>query len=157
MRILIIKPSSLGDVLHALPTVNLIRRRFPEAHLTWLINAELSSLLKNCPVIDERLEFHRRAYARLPGLVRRLRAGRFDLVVDLQGLLRSGLFAWVSGAGRRLGLSDSREGARWCHTEVVAVPRCHAVDRYLLAAEQLGCGRAPVTFPIGSVSVSRRL
>lgn len=149
MRILIIKPSSLGDVVHALPTVNLIRRRHPDARIAWLINHELSGLLERCPIIDERIEFARRAYGSLPSLLARLRRGRFDLVVDLQGLLRSGLFARVTGAPQRIGLSDSREGARWFHTEVVTVPRCHAVDRYLKAADHLGCGTAPVVFPIG--------
>lgn len=57
MRILIVKPSSLGDIVHSLPTVARIRRQFTGAHITWLINSELSSLLKNCPVINERIKF----------------------------------------------------------------------------------------------------
>jgi lipopolysaccharide heptosyltransferase I len=149
-RILIIKPSSLGDVIHALPTVNLIRRKFPEAHIAWLINHELSSLLQRCPIINERIEFHRRAAATWLPLLRQLRRQNFDIVVDLQGLLRSGLFAFKTGAPRRIGLSDSREGARLFHNEIVPVPRCHAVDRYLLAARHLGCDSGPVEFPIGS-------
>lgn len=149
MRILVVKPSSLGDVVHALPTVNLIRRRYPDAHIAWLINNELASLLKKCPVINEIIEFHRHDYAKLPALVSRLRRERFDLVVDLQGLLRSGLIGWVSGASRRVGLSDAREGSRMFYTEIVNVPRTHAVDRYLLAAKHLGCPPGPVEFPLG--------
>jgi heptosyltransferase-1 len=145
MRILIIKPSSLGDVIHALPTVNLIRRQFPDAHLTWLINAELSSLLKNCPVINDRIEFHRHESGTWWSLLRRLRREHFDLVVDLQGLFRSGLFAFVTGAARRVGLSDSREGARWFYTEIVPVRREHAVTRYLRVTGQTG----PIEFPLG--------
>ena len=149
-RILIIKPSSLGDVVHALPTVNLIRRRFPDAHISWLINDSLISLLKNCPIINETIVFPRHDWAKLPRLVRQLRRGRFDLVVDLQGLLRSGLMTWTTRASRRVGLSDAREGARLFYNEVVKVPCAHAVERYLCAARHLGCGDGPIEFPLGS-------
>jgi lipopolysaccharide heptosyltransferase I len=149
MRILIIKPSSLGDVVHALPTVNLIRQQFPAAHLAWLINRELSSLLKHCPLIDDRIEFPRHDYAALPALLQRLRAERFDIVVDLQGLLRSGLLTRLTGAPRRIGLSDAREGARLFYNEIVPVARAHALERYLLAAHHLGCATGPIEFPLG--------
>lgn len=149
MRILIVKPSSLGDVVHALPTVNLIRKKFADAHISWLINAELSSLLKKCPVINERIEFHRRRRGSWLPLLRQLRRQRFDLVVDLQGLLRSGLFAFATGAKRRIGLSDAREGSRLFYTETVQAPRAHAVDRYLLVARHLDCPDGPVEFPLG--------
>jgi heptosyltransferase-1 len=149
MRILIVKPSSLGDVIHALPTVNLLRRQFPDAHIAWLINSELSSLLKRCPVINDRIEFHRRDSATWLPLLGQLRRQRFDLVVDLQGLLRSGIFAFVTGAHRRVGLSDAREGGRIFCNEIVRVSRAHAVDRYLSAARHLGCPASPIEFPLG--------
>ena len=157
MRILIIKPSSLGDVVQALPAVNLIRRRFPDAHFSWLINDDLASLLKNCPIINERIEFRRRDYTHFPALLRRLRRERFDIAIDLQGLLRSGIMAWATRAPRRVGLSDAREGARFFYNEIVNVPRAHAVDRYLLAAKHLGCDAGPVEFPFGlSPIINRR-
>lgn len=149
MRILVIKPSSLGDVIHALPTVNLLRRQFPDAHISWLINAELASLLKNCPVINDRIEFHRRTAGSWLPLLRQLRRERFDLVIDLQGLLRSGIFAFTTGAARRVGLSDAREGANLFYNETVHVEREHAVDRYLRVVRQLGCPATPVEFPLG--------
>ena len=147
-RILILKPSSLGDILHALPAVNLIRGRYPDAHLAWLVNTAFTSLLKQCPLVDEIIPFPRHDWRRLPALVGRLRRGRYDLVVDLQGLLRSGLLAALTGAPRRVGLSDAREGAHLFHNEIVPVPRLHAVDRYLRAAQYLG-GTGPVAFPLG--------
>ncbi len=156
MRILIIKPSSLGDVVHALPTVNLIRKHFPDAHISWLINDSLVSLLKHCPVINDIIAFPRHDWAKIPALVRQLRLGRFDLVVDLQGLLRSGLMAWTTGAPRRVGLSDAREGARLFYNEVVKVPRVHAVERYLHAARHLGCNDGPVEFPLGASDTDRK-
>jgi lipopolysaccharide heptosyltransferase II len=69
-----------------------------------------------------------------------LRAGRYDLVVDLQGLFRSGLLAWLSGCPRRVGLATGREGSPWFYTQRVPVPThgMHAVDRYLLVATALG-------------------
>ena len=148
-RILILKPSSLGDIIHALPAVNLIRRRYPDAHLAWLVNTTVTSLLRNCPLLDEVIPFPRHELRRLPALVRRLRQGRYDLVVDVQGLLRSGLLAALTGAPRRVGLSDAREGAGLFHNEIVPVPRSHAVDRYLRAAQHLGGATSPVLFPLG--------
>ena len=149
MRILIIKPSSLGDVVHALPTVNLIRRRFPDAHISWLINDALTSLLNHSPIINEVIRFPRHQYTKLPALISRLRQNRFDIVIDLQGLLRSGLMTWLTRAPRRIGLSDAREGARFFYNEIVDVPQTHAVDRYLCAARHLGCEAIPIEFPLG--------
>lgn len=155
MRILIIKPSSLGDVVHALPTVNLVRRKYSEAHISWLVNDTLTSLLQHSPIIDEIIPFERRRFGSLTQLPRfgkfltTLRRRRFDIVIDLQGLLRSGIITWATRAPRRIGLSDAREGARLFYNEMVNVPRVHAVDRYLLAARYLGCDSAPVEFPLG--------
>ena len=160
MRILIIKPSSLGDVVYALPAVNLIRKKFADVHISWLINDTLASLLKHCPVIDELIPFERQRFSALVQLPRfgdflaTLQGKGFDIVVDLQGLLRSGLMSWVTLAPRRIGLSDAREGARLFYTEVVNVPRAHAVDRYILAARHLGCDSGPVEFPLGLVGES---
>ncbi len=158
MRILIIKPSSLGDVVHALPTVNLIRKKFPDATITWLINDNLASLLKKgCPVIDGLIAFPRREFGKfwqLPRVLtfmRRLRAENFDIVIDLQGLLRSGLMTRATRAPRRIGLSDAREGSRVFYNEIVEVPRIHAVDRYLQAAHHLGCDISSVEFPLNSI------
>jgi lipopolysaccharide heptosyltransferase I len=162
MRILIIKPSSLGDVVHALPTVNLIRRRFPDAHLAWLINDTLASLLKNCSIIDELITFPRQRFGsakELPAFgdfLAVLQGKGFDIVVDLQGLFRSGLMSWATLATRRIGLSDAREGARLFYNEVVEVRHPHAVDRYLRAARHLGCGDGPIEFPLGSSDADRK-
>ena len=80
-----------------------------------------------------------------------LRKQRFDLVIDLQGLFRSGLMTLATGAPRRVGLSSAREGAAWFYTDVVRVADCralHAVDRYWLIAEALGAGAGPKTFRV---------
>ena len=148
-RIALLKPSALGDIVHSLPVLTALRRRYPRAHITWVVNRSYEPLLRGHPHLDETLPFDRRAAAGLrglPGLTRflaELRRRRFDLVVDLQGLFRSGLMALASGAVRRVGLSTAREGARWAYTDAVRVAdfnAVHAVDRYWLVAEALGAG-----------------
>ncbi len=147
--ILVIKPSSLGDVVHTLPSVARVRRRWPDARLRWLVNPEWAPILAGNPDIDEVIEFPRQRFRgllgwmRLRGWVRGLRkSAQSDLVLDFQGLLRS---AYI---GRRLGgecwgTSDSRECARLFHHRVVGVPPrsepFHAVRRYLALAAALGC------------------
>ena len=159
MRVLIIKPSSLGDIIHALPAVNLIRRRYPDAHIAWLVNDGFTSLLQNCPLIDEIIPFPRHEFCKLPALVKRLRQNRYNLVVDFQGLLRSGLLVAVTGARRRVGFAAplAREGAHFAYNETVPVTCPHAVDRNLLIAQHLGCDMtAPIEFPLGSTDACRR-
>ena len=144
--ILIIKPSSLGDVVHTLPAVALVKKRWPSARLTWLVNPEWAPLLRGNPDIDEVLEFPRSEFRGLRGLLRFSRwAGKLpqhDWVLDFQGLFRSGYLAWKSG-GESWGTSDSREGARFFHRHVVSVPPrsepVHAVKRYLALVAALGC------------------
>ena len=155
MRVLIIKPSSLGDIIHALPAVNLIRRRYPDAHLAWLVNTGFTSLLQNCPLIDEIIPFPRHEFRKLPALVKRLRQNPYNLVIDLQGLLRSGLLTAVTGARRRVGFAATfaREGAHLAYNEIVPVGRPHAVERNLLVARHLGCDwTGAIEFPLGTTA-----
>jgi ADP-heptose:LPS heptosyltransferase len=120
-RIALLKPSSLGDVVHALPVLTALRRRFPTAYLAWIVNRIYADLLTEHPDLDEVLAFDRGAARHGPlaaatatfALAREMRRRRFDLVVDLQGLFRSGALAAASGAPRRVGLSSAREGAVW--------------------------------------------
>ncbi len=147
-EILIVKPSSLGDIVHTLPSAALIKRQWPEARLHWLINSEWAPLLAGNPYVDEIVEFPRRTFRGLRGslriapwaadLRRRLSA---DLVLDFQGLLRSALLSKLCKApkGRVVGPSDAREGARLWYDEVADVSHCaHAVDRCLAIPVRLG-------------------
>src|SRR5438067_5853865 len=94
-RIALLKPSALGDIVHSLPVLTALRRRYPEAHITWVVNRSYEPLLRGHPDLDATLAFDRGLVARAPlrGLVallqflRELRRQRFDLVIDLQGLL----------------------------------------------------------------------
>ncbi len=155
-RIALIKPSALGDIVHALPVLAALRQRFPLAHLTWIVNQSYASLLENHPDLNAVLPFDRGALrggwlSSAWGFVKflqQIRRRHFDLVIDLQGLLRTGLMTWASRAPLRIGLRSAREGARWCYNHVVddSGPNVHAVDRYWLVAEALGIGDIPKRF-----------
>lgn len=155
--ILIVKPSSLGDVIHTLPAVSCIRARWPQAKLRWLVNPEWAPILEGNPDIDEVIEFPRQRFRgllgwlRLPGWIRQLRArAHSDLALDFQGLLRSATIA-RKAASVCWGTSDSREFARLFHHHAVPVPPrsepFHAVRRYLALAAALGCDTSgPLTW-----------
>jgi heptosyltransferase-1 len=167
-RVALLKPSALGDIIHALPVLTALRRRYPSAHLTWVVNRNYEPLLQGHPHLDATLPVDRGAfsppYRLLHGartvlrLARRLRRGEFDLVLDLQGLLRTGLMAGCTGAPRRVGLAGAREGASWFYTDVVPLPArpLHAVDRYWLVAEALGAGEGPPEFHVPVSEEARR-
>ncbi|MCX6966480.1 MAG: hypothetical protein NTZ46_01650 [Verrucomicrobia bacterium] len=156
--ILVVKPSSLGDVVHTLPAVALLKRAYPQARLRWIVNPEWAPLLEGNPDVDEIVLFPRRE---LSGSVlkqfRWLRATgaayRSDLVLDFQGLLRSALIGRFCRGGAFFGLSDAREGARYFYDRTVPVAREHAVNRYLHLVAALGIDTTgPLTWnlPIGS-------
>jgi lipopolysaccharide heptosyltransferase I len=166
-RVLIVKPSALGDIVHALPVVALLRKRFPAAEISWLVTPAFAPLLEDHPHIDQVWRFDRgprgigwrgvQTFGRLHGLQRQLRAYRFDLVLDLQGLFRSGWLAAQTMAPMRVGFGYAREGAPMFYTHKVrsrGVER-HAIERYLDVAEELGCGRGPVAFEFGVSDATR--
>lgn len=138
-RILLIKPSSLGDIVHALPVVSVLKECWPAAHITWLVKRQWADLVERAEGVDRVWPVDAAARSWL-GQVRELRAERFDLAVDLQGLFRSGALARLSGAPRRIGFINGREGSPWFYTQLVPVPsvEMHAVDRYLSIAAALG-------------------
>ena len=116
-RICVIKPSALGDVVQALPVLPALRRRFPRARISWVISRSLAPILEGHPDLDEIIPFERHgSLGDWRKLLTRLRRSRFDLVFDLQGLLRSGLMLWATRASLRVGLESAREGSLWgCH------------------------------------------
>ncbi|MCB1856802.1 MAG: glycosyltransferase family 9 protein [Gammaproteobacteria bacterium] len=152
LSILLIRLSAIGDIVMATPLIGALRRSFPEASISWLVQPELQSLLAHDPDLDSVITWPRgrwkalwkgRRLVELWKEVRRfrqmLRNRRFDLVIDLQGLLKSGAMAWFSGAPQRIGLG-SREGSRLLMTRVIE--RGGNPERigseYLYLAHQLG-------------------
>ena len=143
--ILIIKPSSLGDVVHALPAVALIKDTYPGARITWVINPEWSTLLRGNPDVDHVHIFPRGDFTGLGAPVtlwpwlKKTRELRPDLALDFQGLLRSALIGKISRAKALYGMSDGREGSRLFYSRTAKVNRReHAIERYLKLAELAG-------------------
>ena len=143
--ILIIKPSSLGDVVHTLPAVALLRDAHPHAEISWVINREFAPLLRGNSDVNHVQVFPRREFRGLGAtgnLFRWWRTTKLlrpDLALDFQGLLRSALIARISGAREIYGMSDGREGSRWFYHRVARVDRhAHAVERYIKLAECAG-------------------
>ena len=153
-RILAIKLSSLGDIVHSLPAVAALRKRFPSAHMSWLVKRQWAAILEGNPDVDEVLPVDV-SWQNWPRLIRDLRQRQFDLVIDFQGLCRTGLLGLLSGARMRVGFARAREAAPWMYTHRVTLPgeqesswrllAIHAVDRNLAIARFLG---ADISRPI---------
>ena len=166
-RILLIKPSSLGDIVHALPVLRALRRRYPHARIDWLVAKSCADLLAGHPDLDELVLFDRKRLGRLgrslPAtadfvrFLKSLRGRGYDLAIDLQGLFRSGFLAFASGAAVRLGFADARELGWIFYSHRLSLPLdgAHAAERNYAMAHALGCGDEPMTFDL-AVSAEER-
>jgi lipopolysaccharide heptosyltransferase II len=125
MKILLIRLRLVGDVVFTTPAVRAVRRRFPQAHIAYLIEQSAAPVLRGNPHIDELIVVrHARGLARIlddASLAARLRRSRFDVVVDLHGGPRSSWLTWASGAPRRIGYTIP--GRTWMYTEQISRPR----------------------------------
>jgi len=145
-KVLILKPSSLGDVVQALPVLRLIKRHLPASEVFWWIDSNLAPLLEGDPDLAGVVRFERRRWAapvhwrEVWHSVRWLRRQAFDWVIDLQCLMRSGVFAWLANGKLSVGLDEPREGARGFYDHVVRRPSAwtHAADWYLRVLPVLG-------------------
>lgn len=164
-KILIVKPSSLGDVVHSLPFLNVLKTCFPKSEIHWLIAKGLEGLLESHKMIDKLIIIHKDmwkkiSYARqtineISSLFKKLKKEKYNLVIDLQGLLRSGIITAATDAPVRIGFQEAREGSRLFYTHKVKGGKdIHAVDRYLRIADYLRCGIKDVRFPFPSYSTS---
>jgi lipopolysaccharide heptosyltransferase I len=147
---LLVKPSALGDVVHALPVAATLKRRYPNVALDWLVEEETADIVRGHPAVAEVVVSGRRRWLRQlrePTKVGRtlreirrfaadLRGRRYDGVLDLQGLLKSALYVLATRAPIRVGFAEGREGAPWVLTHRVVAPAqpVHAVERYLALA-----------------------
>ncbi len=157
---LIVKPSSLGDIVHTLPAVHAIKAAHPHLAIRWIANPEWLPLLDGSPDIAETLIFPRkelrglRGLSRWRSLARELRAmprEHPEIVFDFQGLLRSAMICRARGSRPIIGLSDAREGARWFYDHLITVDAgAHAVDRYLELPRALGVPVAEPYFPLAA-------
>lgn len=153
-RILIVRPSALGDVCRTVPVLASLREAFPEARIDWVVRDGYAAAIAAHPDLDEAIPFPRARFARwwrsprvaaeVRGWLRDIGRRRYDLVLDCQGLGRSGLITRATRAPRRLGPSNAREFAWVGYTERVDVAhRCHTVDRMLALVEAAGAPARP--------------
>jgi heptosyltransferase I len=146
VKVLILKPSSLGDIVQALPVLRLIKQHVPASTIYWWIDVNLAPLLEGDPDLAGVVHFHRRRWAapqhwaEIARSIRWMRQQAFDWVIDLQCLMRSGVFAWLANGKLTIGLDEPREGARGFYDLVVQRPSrlTHAVDWYLRVLSPLG-------------------
>ena len=171
VRVLVIKPSSLGDIIHSAEGVERLSRAAADCRISWVVNEGLEDFVRELPGVAEVIPFPRGSFRLrrfpfwLPRWSRWVKGLRrsFDVAVDLQGLQRSGLFARLSGARERFGPSDARELAALHYTSRIVVPRDvpHAIDRvnqlveevcrrsrFLDESGETGRGQAPFRLPV---------
>ncbi len=191
-KVLLIKLSAMGDVVQTIPLLNKLRRRYPEARLDWLVTPGIAELLRSNPAITNVIEFSRdewsapwrlAPFAGAARLIAMLRAAQYDLVLDLQGQLRSAIFAFASGAPVRIGFDKpraevwqasarkipeeakkhawqgAREGAWLAYTDQIPLPTLdvNPVERYLGVGALLGLDddAADFSFPIPQEASTR--
>ena len=121
--LLVIKPSSLGDIVHGLQVLQSVARQLPDCRVTWIVRDRFAPLVDAAPFIHETLPFFRKEGARgLWKVMKTLRGREFDAAWDMQGLLRSGLMLRASRAKQKWGRADSREGAGFFYQRKVPLP-----------------------------------
>jgi heptosyltransferase-1 len=139
MRVLVVKPTALGDVAQALLVAPELKRSGFCKQLDWLVDEHYQDLVRLSPEVDRVITFPRSRWRRSRRLdhmfvwLRRLASGGYDLTLDLQGLARSGLMTCMTHAPRRIGLRSAREFSRLAYNEFVRDDAIHAVDRYAQA------------------------
>ncbi|MFH1214944.1 MAG: glycosyltransferase family 9 protein [Pseudomonadota bacterium] len=167
MHILIVKTSAIGDVIHTLPALNALHRHFPDARIDWLIEEAASGVIAGHPALDRLLISRRRkwvkdmlhgpgrlmAFQELTGFIRELRSRHYDLVIDFQGLLKSGIFVGLSRGKRKIGFGRGMDHAEcsylFLNEKIPPVDmNIHAVRRELMLLEAVGVSCDEVVFDL---------
>ena len=157
---LIIKPSSLGDIVHGLQVAQSLKMQRPDFRITWVARDCFVPLVRACLAVDRCWSYPRYGGARgFIRLLRQIRCQRFDGVIDFQGLARSGLMLAAAQAARKIGRSDAREGAGFFYREQIPLPArgraSHAVDILAGVLPLLGC-RVELMWPLAFRMVAPR-
>jgi heptosyltransferase I len=172
MNILIIKTSAIGDVTHTLPALNALRHHFPKAHITWLVEEASAEILRNHRALDRVLICRRKQWVKdfsqtfsiikilkeIRNFISALRDTEYDLVIDFQGLLKSGIWVFFSKAFRKVGFGPGMDHAEhsyiFLNERVAAVSmENHALNRELMLLSAIGipCSKIEFEFPIDNV------
>ena len=153
-NILIIKLSAIGDVVHSLPFLEVLRDRFPSSRIDWVVEEDAGGIVEGHPDINQLIIFHRKSWLKrfsdkgeyikvgkeVANLLKELKKRKYDIVVDVQGLFKSGILTFLARGKRKIALTGGREGSFIFVHERVAIPDpdMHALDRYLCIARYLG-------------------
>ena len=158
-KILIIRLSAIGDVLHATPVARELKKLRPDSHISWLVSPPADKLLAQNPHIDELIIWDRHpldesfAHFHIPTAFRELKkarallkARRFDVVLDIQGLFLTGILSMLSGAKHRIGIHERHEGNPFFMSEMAPnIESPHKVRRYLSVLQPLGYDQSAFT------------
>lgn len=162
MNILIVKLSAIGDVIHTLPSLAALRKLYPDAHITWVVEEAASDIIKNHPYLDAVLISRRKSWINdfqkgeisrplreIRSFLKALRARPCDLVIDFHGLFKSALIVLLSGGKRKLGYASLQELSGLFYNEKISEDmNKHAVDRYLDFPRYLGAEIGRPEFPL---------
>jgi heptosyltransferase-1 len=166
MKILIVKMSAIGDVIHTLPALTALRRHYPDAQIDWLVEDTAADLLEGHRALSGVLVWRRKRFRELftagkflsaallfLGSLRALRRTRYDLIIDFQALLKSSLWVFFSQGRSKVGFGKGMEHAEHSHlflSERVPAPsmETHALDRGLKLIEALGVDGSRVVYDL---------
>lgn len=158
-KILVIKPSSLGDIVHSLAFLNSVKENFPRIKIHWIVAKDFEDLLTEHPLIEKVIIIDKNKWKKIKNfpqtlqeissLSKNLKGEKYPIAVDIQGLLRSGIITALSGANIRLGFKEAREFSTLFYNKIVSTSiNTHAVLRYLEMAKFLGCNILSIKFPL---------
>jgi 3-deoxy-D-manno-octulosonic-acid transferase/heptosyltransferase-1 len=165
MNILIVKLSAIGDVVHTLPSLSALRKHYPDAHITWVVEEASSDLIQGHPYVDKVIVSRRKkwiddvkhgridkALGEIKSFLHDLRERPYDLVIDFHGLFKSALVVFLSSGKRKLGYDSIQElSGLFLNEKIPEDMKKHAVDRYLDFPRHLGADVKEAEFfiPIG--------
>lgn len=171
-KILIVRLSAIGDVVHSTPILHCLRKKFPDAFIAWAVEDNASDILINNPLIDEVFVFPKRKWKKrgfniknlfeFISIIKKIRKENFDIAIDLQELFKSGIITFLSGAKRRIAHSGTREFASIFVNEKLQAhdnfdPHKLIIERYLEPAAYLGAPVDEIKFTLPPVNEETKI
>jgi lipopolysaccharide heptosyltransferase I len=153
MNIVLVRLGAMGDIVHAIPAAAALRRAFPAARIDWLVESKHRAIVEMVTTIDRVIEVHP-ALAGWTRAVRELRATKYDLAIDVQGLMKSAVLARASGAARVVGFSIwhlREKTARPFYSDVREAEGGHVIAKNLRLLDAVGVHDTKIAFPIADV------
>lgn len=143
MNLLIIKPSSLGDIIHGLQVAQSIKEQLPNCKIDWVVRDRFAPIVSRCQTVDNCFLFHRRKGLKsFIKLLKQIRKTHYDYCLDFQGLARTGIMTWFARATKKIGRCDAREFSRLAYHQAAKLPpsgkMSHATDVLLQFLPELG-------------------